>query len=123
MSGPAQILQQERLKYPGLLPREIILLRNWLARHEAEYDRFDYNFRVGQGSDPGPNFPQYIRDQAILNTQKRIDAIAWKGTHATIIEVKDRAGFSALGQILGYRPLFQLAFPAAPEPRLLIVTN
>jgi len=49
----AQLLQSERFKYPGLLPREIIVLRAWLRLREKDYDRFDYNVRIGTGFDPG----------------------------------------------------------------------
>lgn len=116
-------MQAERLKYPGLLPREIIILRTWLLAHELEYDRFEYNVRVGAGVDPGPQWPENIRKQAIENTQKRIDAVAYKGDSATIIEVKDRAGASAIGQLLTYLPLFEEAFPAYKSPAMILITN
>jgi len=123
MSSAVTILQSERAKYPGLLPREILILQSWLKLHEGDYDRFDYNFRVGEGTDPGPTWPDYIRQQAVQNTQKRIDAVAWKGEQASIVEVKDRAGFAAVGQLVGYRPLFVQRFPDKPKPILVLVTN
>ena len=100
MGGLAQRMQADRLRFPGMLPREILIFKTWLAQHEAEYDRFDYNFRIGAGQDPGPTWPDYIRKCAIENSQLRIDALAWKANAPTIIEVKDRAGASALGQLL-----------------------
>lgn len=123
MSTPAQKLQADRLRFPGLLPREVLVLKAWLQLHEAEYDRFDYNVRLGEGHDPGPQFPQDIRDQAILNTQKRVDTVAYKSDQPTLIEVKDRAGFSAIGQIVGYDALWRKQFPTTPAPKLLIVCN
>jgi len=123
MSSAVTILQSERLKYPGLLPREVLILQSWLKLHEKDFDRFDYNFRVGEGTDPGPTWPDYIRQQAIQNSQKRIDVVAWKGDQATVAEVKDRAGFAAVGQLVGYRPLFVARFPDKPRPLLLLITN
>jgi hypothetical protein len=120
---PAQILQAERLKYPGMLPREIIIMRNWLKLHEAEYDRFAFNIRIGAGHDPGPVHEDNIRQMAIQNTQKRIDAVAYSGTGVTLIEVKDRAGFSAVGQLVGYDALWRQDHPTDPEPKLLLVCN
>lgn len=120
---PAQTLQQERFNYPGLLPREIIVLRAWLRLHENEYDRFDYNVRIGTGFDPGPSVSQSIRDMAIANSQKRIDAVAYKANQVTLIEVKDRAGFSAVGQLVGYLHMWQAQYPEQPRPRLLLVAN
>ena len=119
----AQTLQSERMKYPGLLPREILVLRAWLKLHESEYDRFDYNVRLGTGFDPGPTFPDNIREMAKANTQKRIDAVAYKGAAVTLIEVKDRAGFSAIGQLVGYFHMWKDAHPTDPDPTLLMVCN
>jgi len=127
MSTPAntvaQVLQQDRLKYPGLLPREILVLRAWLKLHEAEYDRFDFNVRLGEGFDPGPTYPENIRSMAKQNTQKRVDAVGYKSDAVTLIEVKDRAGFSAVGQLVGYLHLWQAANPLKPKPVLLMVAN
>jgi len=119
----AQYLQKERFKYPGLLPREIVVLRAWLRLHEQEYDRFDYNVRIGTGFDPGPTVTESIRQMAIANSQKRIDAVAYKGNAVTLIEVKDRAGFSAVGQLVGYLHMWQAQYPISARPRLLLVAN
>lgn len=119
----AQLLQSERFKYPGLLPREIIVLRAWLRLREKDFDRFDYNVRIGTGFDPGPSVSDSLRQMAIANSQKRIDAVGYKGTAVTLIEVKDRAGFSAVGQLVGYLHMWQAAYPDQPRPRLLLVAN
>ena len=123
MSPLASSVQSERLKYPGLLPEEILVLRAWLVLHQTEYDRFDYNMRIGQGIDPGDAYSPEVRRQAILNTQLRIDAVAWKGTQPTIIEVKRRATASNVGQILTYSSVWQQEFPTGPAPILRLVCN
>jgi hypothetical protein len=123
MSTLAQRLESERLKYPGLLPEEILVLRAWLNLHQTEYDRFDYNMRIGQGIDPGPAYTPDVRKQAILNTQLRIDAVGWKGAQPTIIEVKRRATASNVGQILTYSSVWQQEFPTGPAPILRLVCN
>jgi len=119
----AQRLESERLKYPGLLPEEILVLRAWLNLHQAEYDRFDYNMRIGQGTDPGPTYSPEVRRQAVLNTQLRIDAVAFKGTQPTIIEVKRRATASNVGQILTYASVWSVEFPQSPKPILRLVCS
>lgn len=123
MATPAQRLESDRHKYPGMAPREVIIFRAWLALHQSEYDSFNYNVRVGNGIDPGPEYPAIYREQYIENTQKRIDALAWKGEQATIIEVKDRATGSSMSQILTYKTLWPITFPNMPAPKLLLVTN
>jgi hypothetical protein len=145
MATPAQRMESDRKTWPGMAPREIIIFKSWLAMHQNEYDRFDYNVRVGSGTDPGPSFPAIYREQYIANTQKRIDVVAWKvpvgytataafqtdpiaeiarvGAYPTIIEVKDRATGSCMSQILTYKALWPISFPGTPPPSLLLVTN
>lgn len=123
MSTPAQRLQSDRLNFPGMLPREILVFKSWLRLHEAEYDRFEYNVRLGEGHDPGPQFPAEARRMAIMNSQKRVDAVGWKSDQPTLIEVKDRAGFSAIGQIVGYDALWRHQNPTSAAPKLILVCN
>jgi hypothetical protein len=112
-----------RKQWPGMNPREIVVFNNWLLIHFNDYSGFDFNVRVGQGTDPGPTFSEDMRRQFIQNTQKRIDVLAWKDSNPTIIEVKDRAGLSSIGQIIGYSHLWKADNPAALVPLLLLVFN
>lgn len=121
MGTPAQTLQQERLSYPGMLPREIIVWRNWLKLHEKEFDTFEYNVRVGAGVDPGDSFPEPERTMAIQISQKRLDALLWRGGIPTIVEVEDRPGLSGIGQLIGYEALWIKDNPARTRPNLLLV--
>jgi len=112
-----------RQSWPGMNPREVVVFNNWMARHWQEYTGFDFNVRVGKGTDPGPTFSDEARRQYVMNTQKRIDAIAWKDVVPTLIEVKDRAGLSSIGQIIGYKRLYMSDNPVSPVPLLLLVYN
>ncbi len=121
--GLAQRIQADRFSFPGMLPREIQVWKAWLVLHEKEYDSFDYNVRLGQGQDPGPSYDEPTRRQAILNSQKRVDVVALQRNAPTLIEVKDRAQASAIGQLVTYDALWRQSNPAGPEPKLLLVTN
>lgn len=121
--NPAQTLQSARLRYPGMLPREILIWQNWLAQNQQNYTRFEYNVRIGPGYDPGPGWPENMRLMAIANSQKRLDAVIWNGTQATLVEVKDRAGASALGQLLTYFPLWTATHTDLPRAKMLLVSN
>jgi hypothetical protein len=145
MATPAQRLEVERHKFPGMAPREVLIYRAWLRLHQGEYERFDYNVRVGSGTDPGVAFPQTYREQYIFNTQKRIDAIAWRnvpsalrllgddptaifevarsGAQPYILEVKDKATASSMSQLLTYKVLWPATFPGTPAPVLVLITN
>jgi hypothetical protein len=120
---PAITLQADRLRFPGMLPREILIFKQWLKTNEELYDSFDYNIRIGPAFDPGPAYNDSVRQEAIANSKKRIDAVAWKGMQPTIIEVKDRAGLSPIGQILGYKAFWLAEHSDLPHPHLVIVTN
>ena len=121
--GVAQQLQSARLSYPGMLPREILVFQRWLTMHEAEYTSFQFNVRLGNGVDPGPELDANIRQAAIMNSQKRVDVVAWLGQQPIIIEVKDRATASAIGQIASYAALWAGTFPNTPAPALRLVCN
>lgn len=123
MSSTPAVLESDRLTYPALLPAEIAVWRAWLRLHQGDYDRFDYNQRVGPGFDPGEGVPDYVRKQALDNTRKRIDALAWQGSTVTIIEVKDRAGLSSIGQLMGYIVHWKLERPNEIPPKALLVAN
>ena len=121
--NPAQTLQAERLTYPGLLPREILIWQAWLKLHESQFTAYQYNVRVGTGVDPGPAYRTIVRQMAISNSQKRIDAVAWNGPVPTLFEVKFRAGAGAVGQLVVYAPLWAAANPNLPLANLALVTD
>lgn len=118
---PASTLTAGSIVPAGMLPVEVAVFNGWFAQHGQEYDAYQWNVRVGGGYDPGPTFDDATRQMAIMNTQKRIDVLAWKGTTPTIIEVKKRGSLGALGQLVGYAHLLQgqLSLPALPA-RILI---
>ena len=123
MSMPASTLQQDRRSFPAMELGEIPVWKAWLQLHEAEYTRVEYNVRVGPGFDPGPGTMDYIRQMAIKNTKKRIDAVAWQGDQPLIVEVKVRAGLSSIGQILGYRTHWKIEHPHSVPPKMLLVAH
>lgn len=123
VSASPAIPQSERLKFPGLLPAEIVVIRAWLRLHESEYERFDYNVRIGAGVEPPAGTPEYLREMAIQNTQKRLDAVAWRGGVPTIVEVKERAVIAAVGQLAGYFGIWLDENRPGPVPKLILVCN
>jgi hypothetical protein len=123
MATPAQRLESDRHKYPGMAPREVLIWRKWLEAHQAEYIDWQYNVHVGAGVDPGAQYPEVYRQQYIFNTQPRMDAVAFQGIQPFIFEVKDRAGGSSMSQLLTYLHLWPETFKGTPTPKLVLVTN
>ena len=52
-------------------------------------------------------------------SKKRIDVVGYKRDEIHVIELKPRAGFSAVGQVLGYAKLFVV--PGDAEKRIVPV--
>ncbi len=116
--------QVDQLLYNFVLsPIEARLFKAWLAAHKDDFESYLFNIRVGKGLDPGPTYPESARRQAILNSQKRIDVVGYRGDHPTILEIKDRGGTTALGELLVYADLYALSFPLEPGPSLRLITN
>lgn len=99
--------------YPGLIPVETDLWRRWLKEHEGEFEAFEYNVHVGEGINIAPNrnlglSPELSEKMRLMfqqATQKKIDVVGHRRDAVWIIEVEERPGTRALGQILTYRTL------------------
>ena len=105
--------------FPHMLPREVTLWQRFLLRHEQEWERFAYDVKVGDGRDPGPEFPEEIRRMALEITKFRIDAVGFRLGEIGIFEVKVSAGLSAVGQLRAYRRLYDEQF----RPTQMITTH
>lgn len=123
MGSVAQRFEADRTKFPGLLVDEILVWKAWLAQHQTEFDRFDYNVRLGYGNDPGESFPQATRNMAVQLTQLRIDAVGWHGTQPTIFEIKRRAYPPAVGQLISYDAMWRSQQLSAAPPLLRLVCS
>ncbi len=100
--------QAERAFYPGLsYPRERAVLRAWFKLYESRFENYLYNLRLGKGRDPGDGFPPEARRDAVMNSQSRVDVVAWSGGRVTLIEVKERALARQVGQLVSYEILWR----------------
>jgi hypothetical protein len=114
--NPAQRFQVDRLRFPGMQLREILIWKNWLYANSTRFDRYDYNVRLGSGVDPGPSYPDSSRRMWIANSMKRADVVAVKGGRVTIIEVEENPGLTAFGQLAGYLTLWRQRVAAGGSP-------
>lgn len=110
-----------RKAYPERTDGESVVIRAFLLEHLREFDSIVFGKRVGRGEAPDPSHLPAIQQQTVLNTQKRIDILAYRGPQPIIIEVKQRVTPAALGQILTYRHHFMEEVPDAPDPELVVV--
>lgn len=99
---------------PGFQAGEQVIAKAWLAEHGRAYAAFGFNVRIGQGVTPRDDVPEYARRFVVKTTQKRIDVVAFRDAGVTLWEVKIQANLGALGQMLGYKHLWELQFPDWP---------
>jgi hypothetical protein len=116
-----QLLVQ--IQFPGMPKPESDVCREWITRHGAEYDQIDFNVSLGTGVQLQGDFSQETIDLANQMTKKRADMITWQYGQPAIWEVKIRASLGAVGQLIGYRELFDTTYPGAPEPTLTILAR
>lgn len=105
----------------GMIKPEADLLTAWLRLHANDYDSVQFNVRVGHGIDPGPDVAESTRQGLIASSQRRIDALLHRGFLPTIVEVKVRGSLWAIGQLMGYRVLWQRDNPFADVAHLVMV--
>jgi len=107
-----QSLQQKYL--PGFQQGEQVIVLEWLRESGARYDAFGFNVRVGAGVTPPEDAPEYAKRFVTKTTQKRIDVVALRPAGVALWEVKIQANLGALGQMLGYKHLWERDFPSWP---------
>lgn len=110
-------------KFPRMSPQDVEIWKRFIIKYGNKFDSFDYDLPVGEGEDPGEEYEPFLRKDFIDLTKKRIDAVGYKDGQPTIIEIKPRAGSTALGQLLVYRKLFLKSFSQFSSVPLLLITE
>jgi len=93
-------------KYPHMLPFEAELWDRFLAQVSPPFVKLEYDVHVGDYPEPPPDLPEWLKNAYISVYRKRIDVVAHRDDVIFVIEVKHRAGMSALGQVLAYKYLY-----------------
>lgn len=121
--------EQFRTYFPGLVPIETKIWREWLKEHEGDFDSFEYNVHVGEGIKAperaitnDPEFDQKMREMWKKLTQRKIDVVGYRAGEVWIFEVEDRPGTTALGQLQFYETLLPRT-RETPEPIQLAVVG
>jgi hypothetical protein len=111
------------LKYPHLLKDDCLVWDSFLRSESSKFYRFAYDVPLIEESHPNPLHPDYaIKDWDYLTAMK-IDAIGEDLDSYQLFEVKQQAGFDAIGQILSYGKLFELYYNVYKRIKLNIVAK
>lgn len=98
-------------RYPHLTLEDSALWSDYLDQTHTPSTDYIYDFRVGKGTDPGPDFPDDLRKLGIQLSQRRIDALRVTPTQIHIFEITQSGGLKALGQLIAYPVLVKAEFP------------
>lgn len=105
--GEFQLASQlDTTSYPGLNAQSIALWQSWLKLYESRFTSYEYNVRVGAGIVAPAYLSQADKDLWKKLTQKRIDVVAERPGQTWIIEIMERPGLAAVGQLVGYQHLY-----------------
>jgi len=108
-------------EYTHLLPNEVRIWERFLANPPWPITSVTYDFHVGDGMPIEPGWDEGIIRMVRAITRKRIDAVVRTDGYTYIIEIKPRAGMSALGQLLAYRHLFLREHQPVGQLKLAVV--
>lgn len=108
-------------KYTHLLPQEVRIWDRFLANPPWDIISVVYDLHVGRGAPIDPAWPEFMVRQVQAVTRKRMDAVVRVPEATYIVEIKPRAGMSALGQLIAYRQLFLSEHQPVGELRLACV--
>lgn len=110
-------------RYPRLRPVDAAIWERFVAKNPSFLERVDYDVKVGFGTIDfsSENIP--IRDNYAELTKKRIDVMGYKDGTIYIIELKPRASFSALGQVLGYEFLYRQSTKYEGKIQKVVITD
>ncbi len=114
-------LIEPKIKYPHMLPYEAELWDRFLKRRSPEFIKLEYDVHVGDAPVPPEALPDYLKGMFQSVYKKRIDVVAHDPGTIYVIEVKGRAGLSALGQVLAYKFLYERDFSPGKPVEMRIV--
>lgn len=112
-----------RIRYPHMMREEVEIWRAFLKKYGEKFTGFRYDVHVGEGVGRLPKYDKKTQDMAIRLTQKRIDVVAYRGSDIFIVEIKDRAGMSAVGQLVVEKRLYEKKYGIDKVSGLAIVAR
>lgn len=114
---------EKRYKYPHMMPGDVEIWERFIEANPTAYDKVSYDVKVGSV----PSFDTTVNHETGGNAdnlyRRKIDVLGYKGEHIDVIELKPRAGTSAVGQVKGYGKLYEREYSAPSPVGLVIITN
>jgi hypothetical protein len=115
------VTPQPAIKYPHMLPAESEIWDKFLSQRSPPFIALEYDVHVGDTPEPPPTLPDYLVGMFKSVYSKRIDVVAHDPDVIYVIEVKPRAGLSALGQCIAYKYLYERDYKPVKPVQMRIV--
>jgi len=115
------VTPQPATKYPHMLPAENEIWDKFLSQRSPPFIDIQYDVHVGDAPEPPANLPDYLKGMFESVYKHRIDVVAQDPDVIYVIEVKPRAGLSALGQVLAYKHLYERDYQPTKPVEMRIV--
>jgi len=111
------------LRWKHLSPAERVLWDRFMSKYGHLWSIYEYDVAVGKGRPPQPYWEDWLKELQAKLSKRRIDVVAKRDGEIWIFEIKPQAGLSALGQVLGYKVLYERDFEPKEKIYLAIVTD
>lgn len=120
---PETFPYEKRHWYPHMMPYDVAIWERFIEKYPDAYDFVSYDVKVGSA----PAFDTVANPEtggdAINLYLRKIDVVGHKGANIDIIELKPKAGSSALGQVVGYGILYERDYTPPTKPGLVVITD
>lgn len=83
--------------------QDVAVWVDYQAANADGWDWVEYDVRCGTVQECPPSLERAMRRMVESLSAKRVDAVVGVGEVVQVVEVKERGGMSALGQVLTYR--------------------
>lgn len=114
---------EKRYHYPHMKPADIAIWERFIDKNPDAYDTCQYDFWVGSPPPFNPIVNEATEGSADGLYRRKIDVVGSKNGVLDIIELKPKAGLSAIGQVRGYVALYVRDETPPVRPNPVIITD
>lgn len=104
-------------------PGEEKLWERYLTWAPTQFQKLTYDVHLGDSAPMDPTWPPWLVNLVLATSRKRVDVIGETDKEVIIYEVKERAGMSALGQLLCYEALYREEYKPMKPIRKAVITD
>lgn len=97
--------------------------QRFLDARGPEWPEYAYDVELTGGAGAAATTDEVMQRTWMRLISKRVDVVALRAGRATLIEVRTRAAWQSLGQLIGYRHMWPIDYPTIPIDAALIVTD